>query len=84
MRMAVLDAVGVRMGVRHAVGRRHIDDVAVAHAALGDDMIGEGLHLGALALEHRYLHAILLVEMHVQRRLRQIVMVMEFLCQALG
>ena len=81
-RMAVRMAVAVR--VRHAFGRRHIDDMAVAHAALGDHLVGERLHLGAAALQHRHLETAFLVEMHVQRGLRQIVVVVEFLGETLG
>ena len=47
-----------------------INHVAVAHATLGDDALGELLHVGALALEDRNLHAAFVVEMHMQRRLR--------------
>ena len=47
-----------------------INHVAMAHATLGDDALGELLHVGSLALEHRDLHAAFVVEVHVQRRLR--------------
>jgi hypothetical protein len=36
---------------------RHAHDLAVAHAALGDDMLAKLLHVGGLALEHRDLEA---------------------------
>jgi hypothetical protein len=74
--------VAVRM--RHARGRRHKDDMAVADAALGDRMMDERLLLGAAALEHGHFEAAVRVEMHVQRGLRQVVMVVEFLGEALG
>jgi hypothetical protein len=47
-------------------------------------VIGERLHLGAFALQDRHLKAAFVVEMHMQRRLRQIVMVVELLRQPLG
>jgi len=57
--------------------RRHVGDVAVAHAALGNDVIRKCLHLGAPALEHRDFEAAVVVEMNMQRRLGEIVMRME-------
>ena len=80
--MAMLVGVAVRMG--RAAGRRHIDDMAVAHAAFGDHLVGERLDLGAAALEHGDFEAACLIEMDVQRCLRQIVMVVETLRQPLG
>ena len=59
--------------------RRHVGDVAVAHAALRDDVIRERLHLGALALEHRHFEAAVVIEMNVERRLREAVLRMEVL-----
>jgi hypothetical protein len=66
-----------------AVGGQ-IDHVAVAHAAFGNDVIGELLHVGAAALEYGDFHAAFVVEVHVQRRLRQIVAVVKIAGQALG
>src|SRR6202035_615758 len=80
MLMAMGRAAAVRM---RAIGRQ-IDDVAVAHAALGNDAVGELLHVGAAALEYGDLHAAFVVEMHVQRRLRQIVAVVEVAGETLG
>ena len=51
--------------------------MAVPHAAFGDDMVGKFLHVGAAALEHGDFHAAVVIEMHVQRRLREIVAVMK-------
>ena len=79
MTMTVTMAVRVRVRVRGALGRRHVDHVAVAHAALGDYVIGERLHFRAAAFEHRHLEAACFIKMHVQRRLRQVVMIVEFL-----
>ena len=58
--------------------------MAVAHAALGDDVVGELLHVGAAALEHGDLDAAFVIEMHVQRRMRQIVAVVKVAGQPLG
>ena len=60
------------MAVRGSVRRgrelhRHAHDLAVAHAALGDHMIGKWLHIVGLAPEHGHLQAGLMVEMHMQR-----------------
>jgi hypothetical protein len=71
MRVAMAVRLSATMAV-HAIGRQ-IDHVAVAHAALGDDVVGEFLHFGAAALEHGDFHAALVVEMHVQRRVGEIV-----------
>src|SRR6476620_12293463 len=81
--MAVTMRMRVTVAVRHVLGRRDIDNVAVADSALGDDVIGERLHLAAVALQHGDLEAALLVEMYVQRRLRQVVLVVESLRQPL-
>ena len=64
--------------------RRHHHHAAVAHAALGDHVLGEVLHGAGLALEHCDLHATVMVEMDMQRRQRQFVMIVEGLGQALG
>jgi hypothetical protein len=42
------------------------------------------LHIRSAAFEHRHLHAAFLVEMHVQRRLREIVVIVEFLRESFG
>jgi hypothetical protein len=80
MGMAVIMAMAVIVDV---VGRQ-VDDVAVAHAALGDDAVGEVLHVGAAAFEHRDFHAAIVVEMHVQRRLREIVAFVKIVRSRLG
>ncbi len=71
MPMGLASAVAVR-----AV-RWQVNHMAVAHAPLGDDVVSEFLHVRAGSLEHGDLHAVLMVEMHVQGRLREIVPVME-------
>jgi hypothetical protein len=47
--------------------------VTVAHPALGNDVVGKLLHVGPAPFEHRDFETARLVEVHVQRRLRQIV-----------
>ena len=74
----------MRVPMRRSVGRRHVDDVTMPDAALGDDMVGKRLHLRAAALEHGHLQAAFMIEVHMQRRLRQVVMVVKLLGQALG
>src|SRR5258708_5403267 len=74
-------AVVMRMGPGI---RRHIGDVAVAYAALRDDVIRECLHLGAPASEHGDLKATVVVEMDMEGCLRKAVMRVEILGQALG
>ena len=70
--------------VRMCAVRRQIDDVAVAHAAFRDDAVGELLHVGAAALEHRDLHAAFVVEVHMESGVGEIVTVVEIAGQALG
>src|SRR6478752_377849 len=61
-----LDAMGMGMAMRMRFDRHH-HDMAVAHAALGDDVVGECLHLAATPLQHRDLETGIVVDMHVQR-----------------
>src|SRR5437868_7085084 len=68
-----LDAMGMRMPVRMLLDRHH-HDMAVAYAALGDDAVGERLHLAAAPLQHRDLEAGIVVDMHMQRGLGEVVM----------
>src|SRR5262245_12393127 len=67
---------GMRMHMAMPVMRldRHHDDMAVTYAALGDDMIGERLHLGAAPLQHRDLETAVMIDVDVQCRLREIMM----------
>src|SRR5262245_5495497 len=64
--------------------RRHQHDAAVAHAALGDHVLGEVLHRAGLALEHGHLHAAVVVEVDVERGQRQLVVIVERLGQPFG
>ena len=63
----------VRMGFR-LLGHRHQDQAAVPHAPLRDDVVREMPDLLDRAAQHRDLHAAVVVEVHVQRRERQVVM----------
>ena len=45
--------------------RRHVGDVAVAHAALRDDVIRERPHLCAVAPEHHHFETAVVIEMNV-------------------
>ena len=68
-------AVAVRrMGVR---GRRQVDDLPVSHASFGDDMIGKLLHVFTRSLKDSHLHAALVVQVHMKRGLREIMMIVE-------
>jgi hypothetical protein len=53
---------------------RHAHDLAVPYAALGDHVFAEMLDVVGLASEHRDLETGVMVEMHVQRSERQLMM----------
>ena len=59
-------------------------EAAMTHAALRDQMLGKMLHLAALSLEHRDLHALIVIEMHMHGRQRQFAVIVEILRQSLG
>ena len=63
-------AVGVRDDAD--VGRDQMQ-LAVPHAALGHQSVGEVAHRVGAALQHRHLQAGIMVEVDVQRRVRQVV-----------
>jgi len=65
-----------------AVPRRDHHHTSITHAAFGDDVVGEMSDLGGVAAQCRHLHAIIVVEMDMQRRQREVVVTMEFLHQA--
>jgi hypothetical protein len=69
----------MRLGVRG-----HEDDVTMAHATFRDDAIRERSHLRAFALQRRQFEATVVVEMDMERRLRDAVMVMKFVHSRLG
>ena len=56
----------------------------MADAAFGDDVLGEMPDVFAGTFQRRHLHAAVVVEMHMQRGQRQIVMAMIVLHQPLG
>src|SRR5882757_5807632 len=64
-------------------GRDH-HHAAVAHAALGNDVVGEMPDLAAGALQRRHLHATVVVEMDMQRRQRQVVIEYYYLSRLPG
>jgi len=47
------------------------------------NVVGKVLHFGPASLKHRDFHATLLIEVHVQRRLGKVVVLVEIACQAL-
>lgn len=60
-----------------------IDDLPMAYAAFGNDMVGEFLHFAAASFQDRHLHASQMIEMNVQRRLREIMMIVKVARQPL-
>jgi hypothetical protein len=58
--------------------------VAVAYAALCNDVIGELLHFRAAAFEERHLEAAVMIEVYVECRLREVMAVVEAARQPLG
>src|ERR1700722_5627363 len=63
------------------LGRDH-DEAAISYAALGNDVVGEMLHLGSGAFQGRHFHAVVVVEVDMKRRHREIMMAMIVLHQA--
>jgi hypothetical protein len=63
--------------------RRHEHNMSVADAPLGNDVLGERLHLGAGALQHGHLETAVMIEVNMQRRLGEAVVVVEVLGQPL-
>ena len=81
--MPVGSSVAVRMRLDCQLGRHH-HDAAVTHAALGNNAVGELPHISSAALEHRHLHAVVMIEVNVKRCLRQIMTVVGRLYEPLG
>src|SRR5215831_879748 len=63
--------------------QRQVDHVSMTHPAFGNNVVGNALHIRATPLKHGNFHATLLVEMHVQRRLCEVVVLVEIACEAL-
>ena len=57
--------------------RRQINDLPVPHAAFGNDVIGKLPHVFTGSFKDRHLHAALVVQVDVKRRLREIMMIVE-------
>jgi hypothetical protein len=79
--------VGLRLTVRVCLsckggGNHH--DTTVTDAAFSNDAVGELSHVSGAALEHRNFHAVLMIEVNVERRLCQIMTVMGRLHEPLG
>jgi len=62
--------------------RRDYHHAAVFDAALGDDVIGEMLHLSAGATQCGDFHAIIIVEVDMQRRQREVMVAVIIFDQA--
>jgi hypothetical protein len=60
-----------------------VDHMSMTYPAFGDNVVGEVLHVGAASLQHGNFHAIFSIEMHVQRRLGEVVVFVEIPCEAL-
>ena len=58
---------------------RHHHNMTVAHAALGDDVIGESPHIGPAPAQYGDLKAAIVIDMHVKPGLREIVALMKIL-----
>jgi hypothetical protein len=63
--------------------RWQVDDLSMSHAAFGDDVIGESLHVFTGAPQDRHLHAAFVVQMDVQRSPGEIMMIVKIACEAL-
>ena len=62
--------------------RRHEYDVPVTHAALGYDMVGERLYVGTASLQHGHFQTAVVADVNMERRLREVMVRVEFLRQA--
>jgi hypothetical protein len=83
--LSMLEGAGRYVGRTLCMGlvQGQVDDVSMTYPSFGNDVIGKMLHIGATSLEHCNFHATLLIEMHVQRRLRQVAMIVEIAREAL-
>ncbi len=81
--VAVAVAVVCAPAMRMRAVRRQKDHVAMAHATLGDDVIGEFLHIGASPLENCDFKTAVVIEVYVKRRLRKVVVLVEVSGKAL-
>ena len=54
---------------------RQIDQLSVSYPSFGDDVIAQRLDVFTWSLQNRHLHAALVVQVDVKRRLREIVVI---------
>ena len=76
----------VTAAVPRSVGMRHrwqIYDLTVSHPSFGDDVVGELLHVFTGSLQDRHLQAAFVVQVDVQRRACEIMMIMKIAREAL-
>jgi hypothetical protein len=86
-----LRSVSMSEGTDTCIGRavwmgllqRQVDHVSMTYPAFGNNVVGNALHIGATSLKYCNFHATLLIEMHVQRRLCEVVVLVEIACEAL-
>lgn len=76
-------AVGLAATVGMRAVSRQVDHPAMTDTAFGDDAVGKLLHVGAAPLQYGDLHAAVVIDMHVQSRLSEIVAVMKVARQPL-
>ena len=60
-----------------------VDHMTVPYSSLGDNVVCKPLHIQAPPLEDGHFHTAFLVEMYMQRRLGEVVVLMEIARQAL-
>jgi hypothetical protein len=60
-----------------------VDHVSVPYSSLGDNVVCKPLHIQAPPLKDGHFHAAFLIEMYMQCRLSEVVVLMEIACQPL-
>jgi hypothetical protein len=83
MRMPVGSRLTVSMSLSCKLGGNH-HDTTVTDATFSNDAVREPSHVSGAALQHRNFHAVLMIEMNVERRLCQIMTVVRRLHEPLG
>jgi hypothetical protein len=63
--------------------QRKVGYVSMTHPAFGNNVVGNAPHIGDTSLKHCNFHATFLIEMHVQRLLCEVVVLVEIACEAL-
>ena len=74
-----LSSFNVRVGLMGG----QVDHVSVPHSTLGDNVVCKPLHIQTPPLEDGHLHAAFLIEMYMQCRLGEVVVLVEIACQSL-